>query len=129
MNTIIKYTSGVPFALASCGALAADSHGIRHEIDVFFSGGVGNIVFVILLILLLLWLLLPLAVFGLKSRLRDIVRQNRETNRILSDIRRELAALSSQARIDTDDTYTEQPAKPADEERTVEAYNEIKFDP
>jgi hypothetical protein len=65
---------------------AADTGSIRHEVEVFLSSGIGTIVSVVLLLLFLLWLLLPLAVFGLKSKLRRLTSELRESNRMLTDI-------------------------------------------
>ena len=108
--------------MASCAA----AHSIRHEIDGFLATGIGNIVFVILLLLLLLWLFLPLAIFGLKSRLKRLIRETRETNEILADIRNELAAVASE---DTSADTNAFPAKGTDNYATTDLYEEIRFDP
>lgn len=124
MNKLIKYYYGVSLTLVSCNA-AADTRSIQHELEIFFSSGVGSIVFVLLLLLVLLWLLLPLAVFGLKRRLKDLIRESQETNRILADIRGELAALSAE---ETAEFYAEQHRNIADEKIPSDLYSEIKFD-
>lgn len=87
MNKMIKYFNVVLLMLVSYRAAAADAGSIQHEIEVFLSTGMGNIVSIILLLLLLLWVLLPLAVFGLKSKLRQLSIEAREANRTLADIK------------------------------------------
>lgn len=124
MNKVIKYYYGILPTLVSFSA-AADTPGIRHEFEVFFSSGVGSIVFILLLLLILLWLLLPLAVYGLKRRLKELLIENRETNRILADIRGELATLSAEA---TTEVYAAQPEKADEGKISADLYNEIKFD-
>lgn len=123
-NTSRLYT-GALLAQASCSTSAADAYSIRHEIDVFFSSGIGSIVFIVLMLLLLLWLLLPLALFGLKSKIKGLIRENRETNRLLTDIRNQLAALS----VEDDEAYADPPQSTANRSSTADLYNEIKFDP
>ncbi|UCB55008.1 MAG: hypothetical protein JSW45_00240 [Thiotrichales bacterium] len=87
MNKMINYVYAALLTLPSYRAVAADAESFRHEIEVFFSSGVGSVVSIILLLLFLLWLLLPLAVFGLKSRLKQLTAESRETNRVLAEIR------------------------------------------
>ena len=122
MKTMIKLISGVLLTLTTYSAAGADAQGIRHEIELFLTSGVGNIVLIILILLLLLWLLLPLAVFGLKTRLNTLIRENKEltsaskeTARTLSDIRDELVALKKE---ETTIVYTNQPDRPSDEDTT-----------
>lgn len=186
MKTKINYFSGALLTLVTYSATAADAHSVRQEIELFFSSDVGNIVLIILMLLFLLWLLLPLAVFGLKRKLNNLIRENKnltgenkttnkilaeirdelavvnakenatdyteqaekafdediikelieenkiltreskETNKILADIRDELAAISEEE--DASD-YTEQAKRPVYEGITLDTYNEIKFDP
>ena len=127
--TIVKYVfrfvSLALFVLISCRAAAAGTDSVRHEIEVFFSTGVGNIVFILLLLLFMLWLLLPLAVFGLKRKLREVIRENRETNRLLAEIRDQLTAISED---ETMAAYPEQRPKTADQ-NMAELYEQIRFDP
>jgi len=87
MNIMIKYFIVALLMLVSYSTAAADAESIRHEIEVFLSTGIGSIVSIILLLLFLLWLLLPLAVFGLKSKLKQLTMEASETNRILADIK------------------------------------------
>ena len=91
MNKMINYFIVALLMLVSYSTAAADAESIRHEVEVFlfklFSTGIGSIVSIILLLLFLLWLLLPLAVFGLKSKLKQLTREASETNRILADIK------------------------------------------
>jgi hypothetical protein len=124
VNKLNKYYYLVPLTLVSC-SVAADTHSFRHEIEVFFSSGVGSIAFVLLLFLILLWLMLPLAVFGLKRRLKDLIRESQETNRMLAEIRDELAVLSAD---ETTGINAEQPGYVDDEKISADLYSEIKFD-
>ena len=87
MNKMIKYFIVALLVLVSYSTAAADTESIQHEIEVFLSTGIGSIVSFILLLIFLLWLLLPLAVFGLKSKLKQLTRETGETNRILADIK------------------------------------------
>jgi hypothetical protein len=125
MNILIKYYFGALLTLVSDRA-AAEAHSIQHEIEVFFSSGVGSIVFIFLLLLLLLLLLLPLAVFGLKRKLKDVIRESQKTNKILADIQRELATLSTE---ETPQAYTEQSERAVGDKVTADLYDQIKFDP
>jgi hypothetical protein len=93
---------GIFLALISFSVSGADTYSIQHDVEVFFSSGLGIVVLIFLMLLFLLWILLPFAVFGLKSKLKDIIWENRETNKILSDIRDELATLKSDDSMDTD---------------------------
>ena len=86
MKQMIRYSIGALLVLLPYSAMAVDAENIRKEIEVFFSSEVGNIVSIVLLFLFLLWLLLPLAVFGLKSKLKKLTRETRESNRMLADI-------------------------------------------
>ncbi len=86
MNKIYKVIAIAGLASFSFTAVAADPQSIRQEIEVFLSSGIGNIVSIILLLLFMLWLLLPLAIFGLKSKLNRLRSETRETNRMLADI-------------------------------------------
>lgn len=123
---MIKYYIGASFALIPYYAAAADVHSIRHEIDLFFSSGVGGIVSIILLLLLLLWLLLPLAVFGLKRKLKDVIKESRETNKLLAEIKNVLTVVSAE---ETREAYTEQPESAANEQKTANQYDEVRYDP
>ena len=87
MNIMIKYFIVALLVLVSYSTAAADTESIQHEIEVFLSTGIGSIVSFILLLIFLLWLLLPLAVFGLKSKLKQLTRETGETNRILADFK------------------------------------------
>ena len=156
MKQKISYLFALMLALASSNAVAAEAESIRHEIEVFFSSGIGTVVSIILLLLFLLWLLLPLAVFGLKSRLKDAIKETRETNRLLAEISqtenmlvetsdtnsilaeiRETKALLAEIRdeftaLDSEEkneAYTERPSRVIEEESTAELYDEIKYDP
>jgi len=108
----------------------ADAQSIRHEIELFLTSGVGNIVMIILMLLFLLWLLLPLAVFGLKSKLNALIRENqnlnresKETIRILSDLRDELTAYNSE---ETTIAATNQLERASDEDITKDSIQEMK---
>ncbi len=156
MNNMIKSCFGALLLLASCRVTAADAESVRHEIEVFLSSGVGNVVSFILLLLFLLWLLLPLALFGLKSRLKQLTREARETNkalaeiretnkafiesnetdeilahidktnRILADIRDELSVLNEE---EEPVAEMEPTRKTVVVEDTADLYDEIKYDP
>lgn len=123
-KNVIKLYSGVVLCLDSAKAVAAEPSSIQHDIEVFFSSGAGMIILILLLFLLLLWLLLPLAVFGLKSRLKEIVREQQETNRMLSDIKNELAAVSED---DTQQAGIGQYQNPGNERPTMETYKEMRY--
>lgn len=126
---LVKYVfrifSVALLALISCRAAVAGTDSVRHDIEVFFSTAVGNIVFILLLLLFMLWLLLPLAIFGLKRKIREVVRENRETNRLLAEIRDELATISEEEAVAA---YPEQAPKSADQ-NMAELYDQIRFDP
>ena len=125
MKYVFLFVSLALFMLISCRVAAAGTDSVRHEIEVFFSTGVGNLVFILLLLLFMLWLLLPLAVFGLKRKLREVIRENRETNRLLAEIRNELTAISAD---EATASYPEQAPKAADQ-NMAELYDQIRFDP
>ena len=131
MKTKINYLCGALLTLVTYSATAADARSIRQDFELFFSSDVGNIVLIILMLLFLLWLLLPLAVFGLKSKLNNLIRENKNltgeyktTNKILAEIRDELAVIS--AKENTAD-YTEQPEKAFDEDIIKEIFEENKI--
>ena len=86
MKNMIRYACAMLFASVSCSAAAADAESIRHELEIFLSSGIGSIVSIVLLLLFLMWLVLPLAVFGLKTRIRRLTREVSESNRMLADI-------------------------------------------
>lgn len=48
-----------------------------------FSGAFGLVVLLLLVILTVLWFLLPFAVFGINSKLRQLVREAERTNELL----------------------------------------------
>jgi hypothetical protein len=96
---MIKYVYGMLLVAVSFGAAAADAESIRHEIEIFLSSGIGGIVSIVLLLLFLMWLVLPLAIFGLKSRVRQLKTEVRESNRMLAEI-----MASNKALADTSDT-------------------------
>jgi|GEM_PF-943848 len=153
---MIKYVYGALLGAVSSGAAAADAESIRHEIEIFLTSGIGSIVSIILLLLFLLWLILPLAVFGLKGRVRrltteiresnrmlaDIMASNKalaetrdagdirdridETNRILADIREELSVLDDD---DETEVRTKQQGSVVREEGAADYYDEIKYEP
>ncbi|MBT8438440.1 MAG: hypothetical protein KJO91_01850 [Gammaproteobacteria bacterium] len=125
MMYIFRFSAAILLTLLSHAA-GADTHSIQHEIEVFLSTGVGTFVFILLSLLFLLWLLLPLAVFGLKSRLKTLIRESRETNSILADIRNELAAIEAE---NSDMDTNVSPAKTTDRQNPQELYEEIRFDP
>ncbi len=131
MKTKINYFFGVLLTLVTNSATAADVQSIRHEIELFFSSTVGSIVLIILMLLFLLWLLLPLAVFGLKSKLNNLIRENKNltgenktTNKILAEIRDELSVISEQ---DNTADYTEQAEKAFDEDIIKELIEQNKI--
>ena len=94
MNKTIRYYFAALLALTSFSVAGANADSIQNEIEAFFSSGLGSIVFALLLLLALLWLLLPLAVFGLKSKLKYLIEENTKTNRILTELRNDFAALT-----------------------------------
>jgi len=94
MKKTIQYYLVALLAMASFSAAGADADSIQNEIETFFSSGLGSVVFALLLLLALLWLLLPLAVFGLKSKLKYLIEENTKTNRILTELRNGFAALT-----------------------------------
>lgn len=156
MNRMINYFIVAFAMLVSCSAAAAEAESIRHEIEVFLNTGVGGIVTIILLLLLLMWLLLPLAVFGLKGKLKQLSMEARETNRklaeikqvyksgaendgtnellayinetnkILADIRDELSVLKEE---DASEADTGQSKTTVYEEDAGDLYDQIKYDP
>jgi predicted PurR-regulated permease PerM len=123
-KNVIKFYCGVLLSLVSANAAAAESSRIQHDIEVFLSSGAGMIVLILLLFLLLLWLLLPLAVFGLKSRLKEIVQEQKETNRMLSDIKNELAAVNEE---DAQQADIGNYQRPGNESPTMDTYKEIRY--
>ncbi len=156
MNNAIQTALGAWLVTTPGVAAAAEAESIRQEIEVFFSSGIGTVVSIILLFLLLLWLLLPLAVFGLKTRLREIARETRQANStlaelkdtgkalsaandmasllaeikaansILAEIRDELTAIGDEA---AEETAQDRPGRQEATENPAELYREIKFDP
>lgn len=94
MKKSIQYYFAALLVIASFTAAGADVDSIQNEIETFFSSGLGIVVFVLLLFLALLWLLLPLAVFGLKGKLKYLIEENTRTNRILTELRNDFAALT-----------------------------------
>lgn len=103
MNKSIQYSLVVLLYMASFSAAGADAESIQNEIGTFFSSGLGSVVFALLLLLALLWLLLPLAVFGLKRKLKFLIEENTRTNRILTGLRNDFTA-STVEEINTADT-------------------------
>ena len=156
MKYLNRYATGMLLLLGPCCALASNIESMRREVETFFSTGVGNIVSIVLLLLLLLWLLLPLAIFGLKSRVRQLARETREsnrmladivesnkmltdtndaseilahineTNKILADIRDELSVLNEEEELEIS---VEKPKTRVREEETAAYYDEVKYDP
>ena len=156
VNHSISCVTGASLMLMSGGAAAAEAASFREEIEAFLSSGVGTVVSIILFLLFLLWLLLPLAVFGLKTRLREITRETRQANRVLSElqatgrqlaerdeaklllveiracnkilaaIRDELTAISEE---EIPETGSDQSSGVKEAESTVELYEQIKYDP
>ena len=94
MNKSIQYYLAALLAMASFSAAGADAESIQSEIETFLSSGLGIVVFALLLLLALLWLLLPLAVFGLKGKLKYLIEENTKTNRILTGLRNDFTALN-----------------------------------
>lgn len=94
MKKTIQYYFVALLAMASFSVAGADADSIQYKIETFFSSGLGSVVFAFLLLLALLWLLLPLAVFGLKSKLKYLIGENTKTNRILTELRNDFAALT-----------------------------------
>jgi hypothetical protein len=94
MHKTIQYYFAALLAIASFSAAGANTENIQNEIETFFSSGLGSIVFALLLFLALLWLLLPLAIFGLKRKLKFLIEENIKTNRILTELRNDFAALT-----------------------------------
>jgi hypothetical protein len=122
---VFRFLTVSLLVLISSRAVFAGTDSFRHDIEVFFSTGMGNIVFILLLLLIMLWLLLPLAVFGQKRKMREIIRQTRKTNRLLTKIREQLRAISEDETMEPD---TEQAQKSADPDM-AELYDQIRFDP
>lgn len=157
MKNMIRYACGMLFAVVSCSAAAADAESIRHELEIFLSSGIGSVVSIVLLLLFLMWLVLPLAVFGLKTRIRrltrevsesnrmladimatsktlaetrdagDVSAQIEETNRILADIRDELSVLNEEDVSGT--SVVEQSSVGMQEESAADYYDKIKYEP
>lgn len=50
-------------------------------------GIIGLIVAVFVLILIVLWILMPFAIFGTKDRLDTLIKEIREQNRLLGEMR------------------------------------------
>ena len=94
MNKSIQYYLVALLAMASFSAAGADADSIQNEIETFLSSGLGIVVFALLLLLALLWLLLPLAVFGLKGKLKYLIEENTKTNTILTELRNNFTALN-----------------------------------
>lgn len=94
MNKSTQYYLAALLAMVSFSAAGADAESIQNEIETFLSSGLGIVVFALLLLLALLWLLLPLAVFGLKGKLRYLIEENTKTNRILTELRNDFTALN-----------------------------------
>ena len=109
----IQYSLVALLAMASFSAAGADAKSIQNEIGTFFSSGFGSAVFALLLLLALLWLLLPLAVFGLKSKLKYLIEENTKTNRILTGLRNDFTALTLEE-INTADTVQAERSSDAD---------------
>lgn len=125
---MIKYYSGALLSLVTYSAAGADAQSFQDEVELFLTSGVGNIVLFILMLLFLLWLLLPLAVFGLKSKLSKLIQENnklardsKETIKILADIRDELAAIRKE---ETTIVYTNQHERASDEGITKDLIQE-----
>ncbi|MGB5276145.1 MAG: hypothetical protein WBO73_16075 [Gammaproteobacteria bacterium] len=116
MKYVFSYVSIALLTLVSFNAAAADNGSYRNDFEVLF---------VLLLLLLMLWLLLPLAVFGLNRKINLVIKEIRETNDVLTEIKDVLAAISEE---ETTATCTEQTGKSTDED-IVDLYNQIKFDP
>ena len=135
MNTKIQYYFAALLAIVPFNAAGANAESIHNEIETFFSSGLGSIVFVLLLLLALLWLLLPLAVFGLKNKLKHLIEENTRTNRILTELRKDFAALTveeiniaetAQAGISPDEgTTNELMQENADLTRKIEETNKL----
>jgi hypothetical protein len=125
MKYVFSYVSIALLTLVSFNAAAADNGSYRNDFEVFLSTDLGKFVFVLLLLLLMLWLLLPLAVFGLNRKINLVIKEIRETNDVLTEIKDVLAAISEE---ETTATCTEQTGKSTDED-IVDLYNQIKFDP
>lgn len=123
MNKSIQYSLVALLVIASFSAAGADAESIQNEIGTFFSSGLGSVVFALLLLLALLWLLLPLAVFGLKRKLKYLIEENTKTNRILTGLRNDFTALTVEE-INTADTAQ------AERSSDVDASNEMmqKYD-
>jgi hypothetical protein len=135
MNKTIQYYLAALLAMASFSVAGANADSVQNEIETFFSSGLGIIVFVLLLLLALLWLLLPLAVFGLKSKLKYLIEENTKTNRILTELRNDFAALTveeintaepAEAKISSDEgTTSELIQKNAGLTREIEETNKL----
>ena len=121
----MKYYLGLTTSLFGCYSTNATAHNLQQDIDLFFSTAFGNIVFFALLILLMLWLLLPLAVFGLKRKIRILIRQSSETNALLAGIKNELAGLNA---VDIEEEYGEPADKARAQQDTIDLYEQIRFD-
>ncbi len=135
MKKPVQYYLVALLVIVSCNAAGADADSIQNEIETFFSSGLGIVVFVLLLFLALLWLLLPLAVFGLKSKLKYLIEENTRTNRILTELRNDFAALTVEeintaepAQVGTgsdEDASSESMQQDADLTREIEETNKL----
>jgi biopolymer transport protein ExbB/TolQ len=52
------------------------------------SGGLWLVLIVVSFVVLALWVLLPFAVFGIKTTLKELLREQRHTNHLLEQARR-----------------------------------------
>ena len=57
-----------------------------HDLPTMLGGTLGIAVFVFLIVLAILWFCLPFAVFGLKPLLREILAEQKQTNRNLEGL-------------------------------------------
>jgi len=64
-------------------------------IESLFSSGAVVIIAILLVVLLVLWFLLPFAIFGTKGKLDNIDNQLKKTNKLLTEIHRQLGGQQS----------------------------------
>ena len=64
--------------------------------DELLGGTLGIALMLISLALALLWLLVPIAIFGIKPLLRDLIREQQLTNDALVGISKQIATVQSQ---------------------------------
>ncbi len=69
-----------------------------------FSGTLGMIILFIMLLAAVLWFFLPFAVFGIKPRIDELIKINKETNVLLESINSEVIELRKSS--DSENTHS-----------------------